>query len=45
MTHILPDGAFPTMDLPMILATALSFLKSVCSSVEPFSQADLSGIL
>ena len=42
---ILTDNTFVTMDLPMILATALSFLKSVCSLVEPFSRVDLSGIL
>ena len=49
---ILTIGAFNTMDLPMVSrfeadvhATALSFLKSVCSLVEPFSRVDLSGIL
>ena len=45
MAHIHTDNAFATMDLPMILVMALSFLKSVCSLVEPFSRVDLSGIL
>ena len=45
MTPILPDGVFATMDLLMILATALPFLKLVCSLVESFSRVNLSNIL